>query len=429
MNNTYCFILGNSPSLNTLDVLKVLKAENIEFEIIESSDEVLLIKTKERLNTELLIDQTGSCQKIAAVFSVLPSDNFENNLLKEIKTDEFEKFFLAETDKIDFGISVYNARGEMYASLIHKVSEYCRLIKNQFSSSKKIGFLFIKDSKLSSVSVKKNKLLTSGFEMVLIAGKENVYLAKTVAVQDFEGYSFRDYNRPARDSRSGMIPPKLAKMMINLAGKTKDAIILDPFCGSGTILQEAILLGYKNIYGSDIEDKAVEDTDKNLKWLFENYHNLLKDEIKIDIQKIDAARLSEKYSSGSIDAIITEPFLGSPNARFFSKEKVEKEIKFLEELYFQAFKEFKKVLKENGVVVIIFPVFNLPDKSYYLDLKRILKLGFITEDFNQDENIKKLNLDFTARNSLIFSRSGQVIEREVFIFKIKNPVAEKPQQG
>ena len=36
--------------------------------------------------------------------------------------------------------------------------------------------------------------------------------------------------------------------------------LLDPLRGSGTILTEAAVMGYQNLYGSDISRKAITDT-------------------------------------------------------------------------------------------------------------------------------------------------------------------------
>lgn len=70
----------------------------------------------------------------------------------------------------------------------------------------------------------------------------------------------RDYGRPARDARVGMLPPKLAQIMLNLSVKDeKSGTVLDPFCGTGVLLQEAALAGFDFI-GSDIEPRMVEMT-------------------------------------------------------------------------------------------------------------------------------------------------------------------------
>jgi 2-polyprenyl-3-methyl-5-hydroxy-6-metoxy-1,4-benzoquinol methylase len=103
-------------------------------------------------------------------------------------------------------------------------------------------------------------------------------------VQDIEAYGARDQARPARDARVGMLPPKLAQTIINLAAGRPETrmdkhwdsadglgrfMVLDPFCGTGVILQEALLMGY-SVYGSDIEPRMAEYTKKNLQWLVSN---------------------------------------------------------------------------------------------------------------------------------------------------------------
>ena len=118
---------------------------------------------------------------------------------------------------------------------------------------------------LSSVVVEQNKLTTAqGAEIVIVQFDKKLFLGKTIAVQPFKELSFRDYGRPARDDYSGMLPPKLAQIMLNLSGAKPADTILDPFCGSGTILTEAMLMGYQDLVGSDVSSKAIEDTGKNI---------------------------------------------------------------------------------------------------------------------------------------------------------------------
>ena len=123
---------------------------------------------------------------------------------------------------------------------------------------------------LASVVVTKNLLLQKGAEICILAGKDGVYTAKTIAVQDFEDSGRRDYQRPARDEKQGMIPPKVAQIMLNLSGAKTGESILDPFCGIGTIIQEGILLGYKML-GSDINKKAIKGSEQNLEWFRNRY--------------------------------------------------------------------------------------------------------------------------------------------------------------
>ena len=98
-----------------------------------------------------------------------------------------------------------------------------------------------------------------------------------IDVQDIDAYARRDQSRPARDARVGMLPPKLAQILINLCGLLpKNSTILDPFCGTGVVLQEALLMNYR-AYGTDLEPRMIEYSEKNLEWLTKTKNNLSKD--------------------------------------------------------------------------------------------------------------------------------------------------------
>ena len=123
----------------------------------------------------------------------------------------------------------------------------------------------------------------NGAELLVIAAGSTTIIARTVAVQDIDSYTLRDRGRPKRDARVGMLPPKLAQIIINLASSEQESQgvkesrsqewnvhILDPFCGTGVVLQEALLMGY-NPYGTDLEPRMVEYTQTNLDWLAKTY--------------------------------------------------------------------------------------------------------------------------------------------------------------
>ncbi|MFY1691151.1 TRM11 family SAM-dependent methyltransferase [Plantactinospora sp. WMMB782] len=57
--------------------------------------------------------------------------------------------------------------------------------------------------------------------------------------------------------RSGALRPTVAAQMVLLAGQP-DGVLLDPCCGSGTILSEAGATGWRQVMGGDIDPAAVE---------------------------------------------------------------------------------------------------------------------------------------------------------------------------
>lgn len=413
----YYFVLGTNHTLCKADIVNVLSKKGVVFEIIEASEEILLIETKERVEISSIMVELGGVVKAGEIFESYSLNDFPKNFLNEITGLKFKEFFLLEKDlDIHFGISVYNGGGRFKKlnQMWFLAPMIARLIKEKLN----IGYLPLKNRKLPSFLVDKRNLLNRGFELILIVGLKGIYVGKTLNIQDYKSYSFRDYGRPARDAKSGMIPPKLAKIMINLAGKDKNQIFLDPFCGSGTFLQELVLLDYKNIIGADLEEKAVIASEENINWLFEKYP-LKKENYNVKLFKSDVRNLSSKISSRTIDAIVTEPYLGSPRAKFFSPSQIKKEIKELMSLYFEAFIEFKKAVKNDGVIVIIFPVFRFKNNFYYLEiLDKIYELGFMNRDFllRDPKGFELLRLNITSRNSVIFFHPGQSVSREVFVF-------------
>lgn len=402
----YFFVLGTNHTLSKIDIVNVLAKKGVAFEIIEASEEVLLVQTETELEVDSLMLELGSAAKIGEILK----DNIKENL-EEILGEELEEKLKGER----FGISVYGAGGKFKE--LNAVFESSREIAKKIREIRGTREIRENGRVLSTVAVDKNKLLTDGFELVICVGSKGVYVGKTLAVQDYESYSARDYGRPARDVQSGMIPPKLAKMMINLAGKEKSDLFLDPFCGGGTILQELILLGYQNIIGTDASEKSVNDSRTNLDWLKEKY----KLDFQIKLIKADVRKLSSVINFKTVEAIVTEPYLGSPKAKYFNPQQIKEEINKLEELYLAAFNEFRKILHDNGVMVIIFPVFRFGSQFFHLEiLEKIAAIGFQKKELiaAKPSGFELLNLNLTPRGSAIFFRPGQTISREIFVFQV-----------
>ena len=58
-----------------------------------------------------------------------------------------------------------------------------------------------------------------GAELVLLRevrdDNEFLWIGRTIAIQDPNAYSVRDMQKPVRDTRSGLLPPKLAQVLLN----------------------------------------------------------------------------------------------------------------------------------------------------------------------------------------------------------------------
>lgn len=427
----YFFILGNNPALSLAELFGLLNDDIQDFSlnnnarIITFCKDFLIVELDKKIDANKLMGLLGGTIKIGII---LENPNVNNvniearDLIEEINIDKNKKFY--------FGFSAY---GKLNANLKQLAMDLKKELKQNNISSR---WVVSSEKHLSSVVVKKNKLISeNGTEWCALKNKDKIFWGRTLAVQEFEDYGRRDFHRPKRDAKSGMIPPKLAKMMINIARfeinyKTKnDITLLDPFCGSGTILQEAAILEIDKLIGSDLSEKAAQDANQNLKWIKE-YKNL---KTNLAIFHSDVRKLSRLISIGSVDLIVTEPYLGPPLVGQENENTINKIIKELSGLYLSAFEEFKKILKEGGCVCMVWPVFITYRKNIYLSIfDEVKKNGFKQVDFDANK-YAKLNFDdkdefknfkknlagsFSKNGNIIYGREGQMVKREIAVFKL-----------
>jgi len=386
----YIFILGQNPELSKQEIITIIKKNR---GIIKNISNLYII-AKINIKPKNLINILGGTIKILEY-----QENINN--LKNLNIFKYIKKELNKKKKNNFGFSIYNSSNKEY----HEILKYFLKSKKELKSQGyKIRLVTSKEKILSSVIITKNNLLNK--EIIIIKDHNNYLIGLTKAVQDFAKYGQRDMLRPVRDSKTGMLPPKLAQIMINLAGLNNNKILLDPFCGSGTILQEALLLGFNNVIGTDISQKAVNNSKKNTTWL-KNKFNISN---SVKIQTLAVQNLSKHFKKNSIDLIITEPFMG--NANLIQKTnnlKILKSIKYeLQELYLKAFQEFKKILSPSGKIVFIFPIIN---NIYTFEKKIISKINF--KLIKPDLKTNNLSLN----NNLIYARDNQKVKREITIWK------------
>jgi tRNA G10 N-methylase Trm11 len=173
----------------------------------------------------------------------------------------------------------------------------------------------------------------------------------TRSIQDISDYTKRDFGIPKPDAVSGMLPPKLAQSMINLAvGSREDVAVYDPFCGNGRMLLEGALLNLQ-VYGSDISEKQVEASLENLEWLRKTYNQATRDEKIWQADATEGPRrlLGEKF------VIVTEPYLGKPLRSPLKPEQKEEWLRELANLYIAFFKYWSKAPEKPTNMLVVFP--------------------------------------------------------------------------
>lgn len=249
------------------------------------------------------------------------------------------------------------------------------------------------------------------FEIFLI--DREIYLS--LGTQNITAYTERDQARPARDAKVGMLPPKLAQILINLCGKLpEEARVLDPFCGTGVVLQEAAIMGYIP-YGTDLNERMVEYSKKNLSWLFNKRNQkrfkILPDLIQKKDQILNTISVGDATSftwEGEIDAVAFEGYLGAPMSKPPVDIKFKTEKAKCREIAMGFLKNITPQIKSGTPVVMALPAW-LRENGKYAGLNildEIQEMGYNFEKF-QD----------LSQSDLLYYREGQIVAREIIVIR------------
>jgi len=423
----YAFLLGSHPLMSFLEILNVLDVEKIpKGKYTRIGEDILMIELKmSDAKLQKLQRLLGGTIKIIEIV-----DEFEGTIFQvgRVLTPEtlLHKYFAQHQSKINFGFSVYSITNLVYSE-INWLRNFAYQIKRRFKSTYSIRYVDEKNFDLSSVMVANNKLMETGAEIVIIKQDKNFKIGRTRTVQDFRSYAERDMEKPSPNPKSGMLPPKLAQMMVNLSRDAKHKQIFDPFCGSGIIPQEALLLGL-DILASDIDEGAVRSTQENLTWLIKThdaaapklgYEKIRMTKIAGRIREADATR-SRWTKANQLDVcVVTEPYLGPPQRGPVLLYHAKKLAGELEKLYVGFFENLHRNYGKINKVGIVLPVLKTNEGLLYMNvLDRIKALGFVPKQFLPAEVAKKEALA-THRGGLLYARPDAFVLREIFILEKK----------
>ncbi len=380
----YVALLGNTPSLSYSELEAVAGNEDLE----RSSDHSAVLTLSSDLHAQQLQSILGGTFKILKLELEL-KQKYEEAL------EKIADYLASFEDKITFGLGSLDQ---------DQLSVSPAKVKS-ILSSKNLNSRYLEgDAWGLSAAILTHK--PEIIDLLVFKHQDKYFLLRTISVQDVDSWTKRDRGKPYVEARKGMLPPKVARIMVNLAlGHLDDSlweespVLYDPFCGTGTVLMEAILRGCK-IIGSDLDEGAVKGSQHNLDWLAKsrdetfNYH----------LFKSDVAHVNEFQWPDKVDLIVTEPFLGKPNPKTAELENV---FTGLESLYLGAFKTWLDILHKGSIVCMIFPQAEVTvqnQKKHYHLMKLIDKL----ERFGYTLLVEPID----------YSREKAVIKRQILVFRL-----------
>jgi tRNA G10 N-methylase Trm11 len=390
-------IFGRQPALGLAELESLYGADNLH-----AYGEKACISELE--SSQIDFDRLGGSMRLARILSKLPSKDW-NNIEKYLveNTPEHAEFI---DGKLNFGISVFGLKVDK-----RKVARTALLVKKAIKTSgKSVRMVPHESTELKTATVLYNKLTSkNGWELIIVSDGDSAYLAQTVRIQDIDAYSARDQARPHRDAKVGMLPPKLAQIIINLGvGETKDKnlIILDPFCGTGVVLQEAMLMDY-HVYGSDLEPRMVQYSIDNLAWLDTKYPEA-GDYRRVEIG--DATKHTWDFSSLDSKVVVAgETYLGQPLSSLPNNEHLSKIIYEVNLMHHKFLENLVGQIPSGTRLCLAVPTWR--GKHEFLHLP--------TLDHLTDIGYTRMRFKHVSNEDLIYHRENQIVGRELLII-IKN---------
>lgn len=321
---------------------------------------------------------------------------------------------------LDASLKQLEATGLSLKKAIRKTGRPVRLVPN-------------KTTELTTPQVIHNKLTgPNGWELVFVRDGAQTIVAQTVMVQDIASYTMRDRGRPKRDSKVGMLPPKLAQIIINLASgplpkstltnicdvpsgqpipiATLDQTVLDPFCGTGVVLQEASLMGY-SAYGTDLEPRMVDYSRANAQWLGQLY------DTNPSTTRTEPGDATNHTWQSPIDIVATEAYLGRAFTDRPGPEILAQTVNDCNLIIKKFLRNIHGQLKPGTRLCLAVPAWQTAPNSFtFLPL-----FHEFSTNVDQMSNLgyNRVSFEHAGVNDLIYYRSDQFVARQLIVLTTK----------
>jgi tRNA (guanine10-N2)-dimethyltransferase len=300
--------------------------------------------------------------------------------------------------KIKIGISVYDLPVSLKA-LQRSSLELKKAIRANGHSVRVVPNTSLE---LNSAQIIHNRLTSDvGYELLFIRDGRQTHLARTLYVQNIDDYAQRDFGRPMRDAFVGMLPPKLAQTMLNLAQVNPDQRVLDPFCGTGVVMQEAALMG-ANVYGTDINERMVRYTRDNLNWLKDIYH------VDFDMY-LETADAADATWQPPLDSVVCETYLGQPLTQLPDPKHLQPIIDECNDITSKFLTNLRGQLATGTRCCIAVPA--------WFDGRNFMRLQVV--DDLEKMGYNRISFKRASFEDLIYHRKDQVVARELLVITVK----------
>lgn len=244
---------------------------------------------------------------------------------------------LLKKDRIDGTVSIIEALDSLDFYAVQKQFEGFRKIKvgtfsitTSIANVKGVKPVNVEEEAIAFISKKYGWNIVekdhTNFDIKIFIDNSTLYISVRLTAESLHHRSYKV------ESQEGSVRPTVAAAMVRLATKDESHLkLVDNFCGSGTILCEA-LLSDQEIYGGDIDPDAVAITNLNLKQI----GTVAPEHIKIQ------SSTRTKWPNEIFDVAVSNLPWDKQIA-----------VTSITDLYVGTLLEYKRIMKENSTICVL----------------------------------------------------------------------------
>jgi tRNA (guanine10-N2)-dimethyltransferase len=270
----FFLLSGENETLPVAELKAILEAEGYSYAIREKLDQVVRLDAAQ--NSVKAVHLRSAYTRVCAL---------------ELFTCEAQDGAIIQAaDATDFRSVL--SEGEGFAVRIKRVKEYAEK-SDTMDFERKLGKHILHNATKTKVNLKKPDKTFFG---VLTSGK--MVFGLKLAEMETKTFSERRPRKKPFFHPSAM-PSKLARCMVNLARAKAGELVLDPFCGTGSVMVEAAFVGCR-VLGFDVQRRMAEGTRRNLKHFGVEAEGLvIADSRKLPLTRIDHVVTDPPYGKSA----------------------------------------------------------------------------------------------------------------------------------
>jgi tRNA G10 N-methylase Trm11 len=156
-------------------------------------------------------------------------------------------------------------------------------------------------------------------------------------------------------------------------------------------------MGYP-VYGTDLSDRMIEYSEKNLKWL------------KAKEYKVEQGDAMNFTWTEKIGAVACETYLGAPMSQPPVEIKLKDQKQECKRIVLGFLKNLSTQIEPKTPLAIAVPAWLRPDGHYE-------RLNILDEIKDMGYNVEKLN--HLSQEDMLYFRDGQIVAREIIVLRKK----------